>query len=123
MSVDFYFLCIHCRILSGNSGKSFVDILKRLRNILGFYDKFSILLDIDGRRDMCEKQFLSRLQRLVNIAHRISQLLSLFVFVFYRWHNNDDFSVRNYENLDKLPVILVVVEKGKMGITYPKSLR
>lgn len=30
---------------------------------------------------------------------------------------------RTYEDLLDLPVILAVVEKGKMGITYPRSLR
>ena len=30
---------------------------------------------------------------------------------------------RTYEDLLDLPVILAVVQKGKMGITYPRSLR
>lgn len=30
---------------------------------------------------------------------------------------------RHYTDFEGLPCILVVVEKGKMGITYPKSLR
>ena len=40
-----------------------------------------------------------------------------------RWNKNPDFLPWTYEDLLDLPVILVVVEKGKMGITYPRSLR
>ena len=40
----------------------------------------------------------------------------------FSW-NFPTFVPRTYSDLSNLPVILVVVEKGKMGITYPKSLR
>ena len=55
------------RILKAIPGKFFVETLRKLRDILGFNDKFSILLDIDektnGRRELCEDQFLPRLKR------------------------------------------------------------
>ena len=93
------------RILSGVSGHFFVKVLRKLRDILGMSTKFSILIDIDGKteeRQLCEKQFYSRIRR---------------------WQGHNGFNVRNYADLKNLPVLLVVVEKGKMGITYPKSLR
>ena len=54
--------------------------------------------------DLCEPQFLPQLQA---------------------WNSGGDKEYRPtfYTDLRDLPVILVVVEKGKMGITYPKSLR
>ena len=38
----------------------------------------------------------------------------------FRWHSNPNFRPKHYTDLVDLPVILVIVEKGKMGITYPK---
>ena len=40
-----------------------------------------------------------------------------------RWNENPEFVVRNYSDLHKLPILVVVVEKGKVGVTYPRSLR
>ena len=40
-----------------------------------------------------------------------------------RWRKDPDFEVRNYSDLENLPCLLVVVNKGKMGITYPRSLK
>ena len=40
-----------------------------------------------------------------------------------RWNKNPELVVRNYSDLDKLPILVVVVEKGKVGVTYPRSLR
>merc|ERR1719232_2144940 len=95
------------RIMMGISGRFFVDKLMKLRNILGFGDKFSILLDIDNRkekdkRDWCEKHFSDRQKR---------------------WRRDPNFEVTNYMDLEHLPCLLVVVNKGKMGITYPRSLK
>eukprot|EP00940_MAST-03C_sp_MAST-3C-sp2_P001101 g1101.t1 len=40
------------------------------------------------------------------------------------WHKDDpDFKFRKYEDLEDVPCILVLVMKGKMGDTFPKSLR
>ena len=87
------------RLLSGTNGQFFVSTLKYLRHILGFEQDFSILIDIDEKRsekktEVCEEHFLSRIRR---------------------WKKNPSFSVRKYEDLEGLPVILVVVEKGKVS--------
>ena len=63
------------RILKANPGIYFVETLRKLRDILGFKNKFSILLDIDekthGKRKLCEDQFLSCLKRYkVNISQK-----------------------------------------------------
>ena len=49
--------------------------------------------------------------------------LSIFKLLNCRWNHNADFTPRTYLDSQDLPVILTVVEKGKMGITYPRSLR
>ena len=70
---------------------------------------FSVLIDVDDNKKegekyqkLCEEQFLKRLQK---------------------WNKNDGFKPRTYEDLKYLPCLLAVVEKGKMGITYPNTLR
>ena len=92
------------RIMFGGDGILFTDTIRRVRDLLGLRDNFSVLLDIDKgkvKTEMYEEQFLPRLRS---------------------W-NYDTFVPRTYEDLQDLPVILAVVEKGKMGITYPRSLR
>ena len=73
--------------------------------ILGFDHNFSILIDIDEKKrgakfkgtEVCEDHFLTRIRG---------------------WKKNPTFSVRKYEDLEGLPVILVVVEKGKVDYLY-----
>ena len=92
------------RIMFGGDGILFTDTIRRVRDLLGLRDSFSVLLDIDkgkAKTEMYEEQFLPRLRS---------------------W-NYDTFVPRTYQDLQDLPVILAVVEKGKMGITYPRSLR
>ena len=96
------------RLLFQWEGRFFVKVIKRVRHALGFDNRFCVSLDIDddasSKEDLCEAQFLPRLQA---------------------WHGggNADYRPMSYTDLEGLPVILVVVDKGKMGITYPKSLR
>ena len=101
------------RVMDKQEGIFFTKVLRRMRKILGFETKFSIVLDIDnveqrtsGLDDFTgsERQFLARLQA---------------------WNAAGDKEYRpaGYKDLESLPIILIVCEKGKMGITYPKSLR
>ena len=98
------------RMLYKTEGQIFVKVLREVRSALGLDNSFGVSLDIDDetntkeKRDLCEEQFLPRLQA---------------------WHGrgNPDYVPMSYTELKDLPVILVVVNKGKMGITYPKSLR
>lgn len=96
------------RLLFQWEGRLFVKILKRVRHVLGFDNRFCVSLDIDddtgSKEDLCEAQFLPQLQA---------------------WHGggNVEYRPTSYTDLEGLPVILVVVNKGKMGITYPKTLR
>ena len=41
--------------------------------------------------------------------------------IIFRWNSKPNFRPKNYTDLEYLPVILIVVEKGKMGITYPRN--
>ena len=55
------------RLMKGQDGILFYDYLKEIRDILGFNNAFSIMLDIEKdkkkRRTMYEEQFLQRLRR------------------------------------------------------------
>ena len=55
------------RIIQNQSGYFFVNTLKKLRKILGQENSYSIVLDVDekknGQQDICEPQFLERLRR------------------------------------------------------------
>lgn len=83
-----------------------MSTLRELRKILGFETKFSILIDIDEKKtgsktEVCEEQFLPRIRR---------------------WQESSTFSVRKYEDLEDLPVILVVVEKGKVNLDLYRAI-
>jgi len=91
------------RFLSQLEGKMFVDWMKKFRKALGYDNEFSLLLDIEEKEKnkIYEDQFLPRMKE---------------------WSGRPDFMhPRTYEDLLHLPCILTVVEKGKMGITYPKE--
>ena len=96
------------RLLLQREGRILVDTMRDLRNALGLQNAFCVSLDCDDdtssreKLELCEPQFLPRLQV---------------------WKNDKEYRPTSYTDLKDLPVILVVVEKGKMGITYPKSLR
>ena len=99
------------RVMYKEDGKFVYDILYKLRKMLEMENCFSLIMDCDetikGRSGMGEfnkneKPFLARLQK---------------------WSGNPDFRASQYVDLANLPIILIVVQKGKMGITYPRSLR
>ena len=85
-----------------------------IHTLLGLEDSFSIVLDLDLQSveygmDCFKKQELQFLKRL------------------RCWNDggNDrsEYYPSTYEDLKNLPVILIVCERGKLGITYPTSLR
>ena len=101
------------RVMDKREGYFFTKVLRRMRKILGLETNFSIVLDIDNVEERtsgldnftgAESEFLPRLQ-MWNAA------------------GNKQYRPSGYKDLEDLPVILIVCEKGKMGITYPKSLR
>ena len=98
------------RVLDKREGRILVDTLKDVRNALGLGNRFCVSLDCDDDKssreklDLCETQFLPRLQA-------------------WNGQGDEEYKPTLYTDLKDLPVILVVVEKGKMGITYPRSLR
>ena len=96
------------RLLFQWEGRLFVKMLKRVRHALGFDNRFCVSLDIDddtgSKEDLCEAHFLPQLQAR-------------------HGEGNCEYRPTSYTDLEGLPVILVVVNKGKMGITYPKTLR
>ena len=54
--------------MSGGDGFLFTDTIKRVRDLVGLQNNFSVLLDIDRSKhkaEMYEEQFLPRLRRCV----------------------------------------------------------
>ena len=99
------------RVLRKEDGMFIYNTLIRLRKVLGMEDVFSLIMDGDEKTvgsvgvvgfNKNETVFLNRLQK---------------------WRKEPDFRASQYIDLADLPVLLIVVEKGKMGITFPKSLR
>ena len=96
------------RVLNKKEGRFFVESIRGVRDALGYSKKFSVIIDDESNtreaNELCEEAFLKRLQM---------------------WNDNGNPNYRpsSYNDLKDLPLILVVVEKGKMGITYPKTLR
>ena len=101
------------RVPEVKDGQYFVKILRRMRNLLQMKQRFSIISDIESENERKsgimanfeneEKHFLPRIQC---------------------WNDdgNERYRPSSYKDLANLPVLLIVCEKGKMGITYPKSL-
>ena len=60
------YLTLWYRIVRGVDGKLFCETLRRVRDILGFNETFSVLLDIEGSKQdgrLYEEQFLPRLRK------------------------------------------------------------
>ena len=84
-------------------GQFFKKYVRKLRNILGRKKSFSVSLDInDKSENLCEDHFLPKLQNM---------------------RGDPNFRPRLYADLNGLGIILINVDKGKMGITYPASSR
>ena len=97
------------RFLKKENGIYFAKLMREVRDTLNLSSDFAVGLDIDDdsnskeATELCEKSFLPRLSS---------------------WRGGGkDYRPSTYQDLADLPIILIVVEKGKMGITYPKSLR
>ena len=101
------------RVIERIDGICFAKVLRKMRALLNLDNSFSIVLDIDSEEDRSsgmecfkneEAQFLPRLQ-------------------CWNAGGNTKYGPRSYKDLKNLPVILIVCERGKLGITYPTSLR
>ena len=97
------------RVIHQKGGNCLYKTLYKLRRILKLDNVFSIIIDLDDDKNFVgmsafnenELPFLQRLQR---------------------WKGNDNFRARKYSDLFDLPVLLIVVNRGKMGITYHNAL-
>ena len=100
------------RVLNKKDGQFFAQVLRKIRKLLKMEHVFSVVLDLDetksglGEFSRKEKEegFLKRLQ-------------------CWNYGGNPRYRPSSYIDLNRLPVILIVCEKGRMGITYPPSLR
>ena len=101
------------RVIEKIDGKCFAKVLRKMRAFLNLDKSFSVVLDIESDEDGStgmdnftneERQFLPRLQ-------------------CWNDEGNPEFRPSSYKDLKNLPVILIVCERGKLGITYPTTLR
>ena len=101
------------RVMEIKDGIFFADVLRRMRAILKLDDTFSVVLDIDSEED--------RKSGMDNFLNKEAQFLDRIQC----WNDggNTRYRPSSYKDLNNLPVILIVCERGKMGITYPPSLR
>ena len=88
---------ILARVLEKEDGKVFGKLLTKLRNALHLENQFSIVLDIDegnAASNLYEEAFLPRLQ-------------------WWNAEGDKQYRPSSYKDLLHLPIILVVVKKGK----------
>lgn len=88
----------------------FHRILCKLRKILQLQTAISIVIDIDDDSNMLG-------------IKRFNDNESIFAERIKSWKKNPNFKPECYSDLSNIPVLLIVVDKGKMGITYPDSLQ
>ena len=99
------------RVGSKKHAQFLYGILCKQRKILHLETALSILIDIDddSKNEVGMKRFHDN--------------ESIFAGRLKSWNKNQNFRPQRYEDLDNLPILLIVVDKGKMGITYPHSLQ
>ena len=83
--------------------------LKRAREKCGLKDRFAVILDHDDGRDGRLKDQIPR-----ELQRKMAGWKKMTV---------DSLDVGSYEDLEGLPCVLILVQKGKMGDSFPKSLR
>ena len=103
------------RVLSQGDGKLFYETIFEFRRICKLENVFSIVIDIEegkkksGIKDIGMKGF--------------NKIETQFLQRLRRWKCKSSFLATKYTDLCDIPIILIVVDKGKMGITYPPSLK
>jgi hypothetical protein len=105
------------RVARKKHGKHMADQLREARTLLGFQQRFAILLDVEeksaGGMEKILKSDSSGKSEELGWLNRLRLL-----------HNKPESWVpESYEDLKDLPVILILCERGRMGDTFPKSLR
>lgn len=98
------------RVMYKRDGIFVYNTLRKVRKLLGMENTFALIMDCDEKEKRCyglaefnntETSFLKRLQK---------------------WNGDPNFRASQYVDLSDLPILLIVVQKGKMGITFPRTL-
>jgi hypothetical protein len=114
-------IMILLRVADQKSGRLLYNSMRRMRGFLGLQTRIAVIIDINqtearsddnsfGLKETIEAPLLKRLLRLQIAAGLVGPEADAPV-------------VRQYSDLDGLPCILILCEKGKMGDTFPPSLR
>ena len=90
--------------------------LKDARAKCGLEDRFALILDV------LEKKTRTR-KKTELMKEQIPGPLQRRMVAWRGCEGVEDLQVKTYEDLEGLPCILVLVQKGKMGDSFPKSLR
>jgi hypothetical protein len=97
------------RVLSKDHGRQLATNFKEAREKFGLRDKFAVIVDVDATKDTLRKCVEPVFQKRMA-----------------RWQGVSDVKavpLKAYKDLSELPCILILCEKGKMGDTFPSSLR
>lgn len=114
-------IMILVRVADQKCGRLLFGSMRRLRDFLGLQARVAVIIDINqteartddnsfGLKETIEEPLLARLLRL----QRASGLVP---------PDAAEPLLRQYSDLDGLPCVLILCEKGKMGDTFPRSLR
>ena len=95
------------------TGFELAKCLRLQRDALGLQERFAVLVDINDAKDRNRKNDLAAVMKEYN--PEILELMKRGQFGNPR--------LETYEDLEDVPVILVLCEKGKMGDSFPRSLR
>ena len=108
------------RVADQKSGKSLYNSLRSMRAYLGLQNTLGVIIDINQAEARDDTSF--------GLKETIEQPLLDKLLSWQRergWVPGDATAplVRQYSDLEDLPCVLILCEKGKMGDTFPKSLR
>ena len=90
-----------------NTGMDIARMIRRTRDHLGLQRRFAVICDLEGKK----------LKDAVKMGNE-----DIFADMTAR-NGGTEPVLKTYEDLDGLPCILIVCEKGKMGDSFPKSFK
>ena len=102
-------IMIVVRVDTYDNARQLYDSIKLARAACNMEERFAILLDANESSIDMKREIPGQLLRHVAAWRGVSSI--------------EDLVVGSYEDLEDVPCILILVQKGKMGDTFPKSFR
>eukprot|EP00658_Telonema_sp_P-2_P015142 TRINITY_DN1580_c0_g1_i11.p1 TRINITY_DN1580_c0_g1~~TRINITY_DN1580_c0_g1_i11.p1 ORF type:complete len:1156 (-),score=118.62 TRINITY_DN1580_c0_g1_i11:494-3961(-) len=99
-------IMILLRTLSNAAANLISRALKEARQHLGLQDRFAVIVDTQHKSTGLQEAVPPELFEQAKV-----------------WSGKEHFRIATYNDLADIPCVLILCEKGKMGDTFPKSLR